>query len=104
MCSLLLPLLFAGISSLARWRFLDKVSVLSYKNCMLAKRSAKPAMPRGRYVTDRAGKRTGVVLSLKRYARLMEDLRDLAVVAERRMEKPLSADEMRRRLRQRGHL
>ena len=71
---------------------------------MLAKRSAKPAMPRGRYVTDQAGKRTGVVLSLKRYARLMEDLRDLAVVAERRTEKPLSADEMRRRLRQRGHL
>ena len=55
-------------------------------------------------MTDQAGKRTGVVLSLKRYARLMEDLRDLAVVAERRTEKPLSADEMRRRLRQRGHL
>ena len=61
-------------------------------------------MPKGRYVTDRKGKRTGVVLSLKRYARLMEDLHDLAVVAERRTEKLLSADEMRKRLRQRGHL
>jgi PHD/YefM family antitoxin component YafN of YafNO toxin-antitoxin module len=61
-------------------------------------------MPRGRYVTDRKGKRTGVVLSLKRYSRLMEDLHDLAVVAERRTEKLLSADEMRKRLRQRGHL
>ncbi len=61
-------------------------------------------MPKGRYVTDRKGKRTGVVLSLKRYSRLMEDLHDLAVVAERRTEKLLSAEEMRKRLRQRGHL
>ncbi|MBX3329637.1 MAG: hypothetical protein KF722_04490 [Nitrospira sp.] len=55
-------------------------------------------------MTDRKGKRTGVVLSLKRYARLMDDLHDLAIVAERKTEKPLSADELKRRLRQRGHL
>lgn len=45
---------------------------------------------------NRARKRTGVVLSLKWYSRLMEDLHDLAVVAERRTEKAVSADEMRR--------
>jgi hypothetical protein len=71
---------------------------------MLAKRSTKTTKPRGRYVTDRKGKRTGVVLSLKRYSRLMEDLHDLAVVAERRSEKSVSADEMRRRLHRRGLL
>jgi PHD/YefM family antitoxin component YafN of YafNO toxin-antitoxin module len=61
-------------------------------------------MPKGRYVTDRKGKRTGVVLSLKRYSRLMEDLHDLAMVAERRPERSINADEIRKRLRQRGHL
>jgi hypothetical protein len=55
-------------------------------------------------VTDRKGKRTGVVLSLKRYSRLMEDLHDLAVVAERRSEKSVRADEMRKRLHRRGLL
>jgi hypothetical protein len=34
----------------------------------------------------------------------MEDLHDLAVVAERRDEKPLSADDMKIRLRKRGLL
>ena len=71
---------------------------------MLAKRSIKTSLPRGRYVTDRTGKRTGVVLSLKRYSRLMEDLHDLAVVAERRDEKPVTADDIKKRLHKRGLL
>jgi hypothetical protein len=45
-----------------------------------------------------------VVLSLRRFSRLMEDLHDLAVVAERRSEQSVSADEMRRRLHKRGLL
>jgi len=40
--------------------------------------------------------KTGVLLSLKRYQRLMEDLHDLAVVAERRKEKSVSLEEMKR--------
>ncbi len=71
---------------------------------MLAKRSIKSNTPRGRYVTDRKGKRTGVVLSIKRYSRLMEDLHDLAVVAERRDDKLVTADEMKKRLHKRGFL
>ena len=77
---------------------------MRYKMNMLAERSTKTTSLRGRYVTNRQGKRTGVVLSLKRYSRLMEDLHDLAVVAERRNEKPLSADDMKNRLRKRGLL
>jgi len=45
-----------------------------------------------------------VVLSLKRYSRLMEDLHDLAAVAERRDEKPVTADDMKKRLHKRGLL
>jgi PHD/YefM family antitoxin component YafN of YafNO toxin-antitoxin module len=51
------------------------------------------------YVTDTKGKKMGVILSLKRYQQLMEDLHDLAVVAERREEKPISLEDMKRRLK-----
>jgi len=77
---------------------------MRYKTRMLAKQSPNTASLRGRYVTDRKGKRTGVVLSLKRYSRLMEDLHDLAVVAERRDEKPIAAGVMKKRLHKRGRL
>ena len=69
-----------------------------------SKRITKVTSLRGRYVTNRQGKRTGVVLSLKRYSRLMEDLHDLAVVAERRNERPVTADSMKKRLHKRGLL
>ncbi len=51
-----------------------------------------------RYVTDAKGTRRGVVLSLSRYRRLLEDLHDLAAVAERRDEPTISLAEMKRRL------
>jgi|APFre7841882724_1041349.scaffolds.fasta_scaffold227063_2 PHD/YefM family antitoxin component YafN of YafNO toxin-antitoxin module len=51
------------------------------------------------YVIDTKGRKMGVILSLKRYQRLIEDLHDLAVVAERREEKPMSLEEMKRRLK-----
>lgn len=54
------------------------------------------------YVVDSKGKRTGVILSLRRYERLLEDLHDLAVVAERREEDTLSLEEVRRRLEEDG--
>ena len=50
------------------------------------------------FVVDARGKKTGVILSLKQYEKLMEDLHDLAVVAERRSERPLSLEDMKRRL------
>ncbi len=56
------------------------------------------------YVVDPKGKKTGVILSLKRYQQLMEDLHDLAVVAERRDEEPISMEAMKRRLKDNGLL
>jgi hypothetical protein len=56
------------------------------------------------FVVDAKGKKTSVILSLKKYQRLMEDLHDLAVVAERRSEKPISLDDMKRRLKRDGLL
>ena len=39
-----------------------------------------------RYLTDEYGERTAVVLPMTEYEKLLEDLEDLAVVAERRDE------------------
>ena len=52
------------------------------------------------YVVDSKGKKKSVILPLKRYQQLMEDLHDLAVVAERRDEEPISLEEMKRRLKE----
>ncbi len=56
------------------------------------------------YVVDAKGSRTAIILSLERYEQLMEDLHDLAIVAERREEEPISLEEMKRRLRENGLL
>lgn len=85
-------------------RFSTKCEVVRYKMRMLAKRSTKTTSLRGRYVTNRQGKSTGVVLLLKRYSRLTEDPHNLAVVAERRNESSVTADDMKKRLHRRGLL
>jgi len=56
------------------------------------------------FIVDAKGKKTGVILPLKHYQKLMEDLHDLAVVAERRAEEPISLEEMKRRLKRDGVL
>ncbi|NLH42359.1 MAG: type II toxin-antitoxin system Phd/YefM family antitoxin [Planctomycetes bacterium] len=56
------------------------------------------------YVVDTDGKKTAVILSLKRYQELMEDLHDLAMVAERRNERAVSLETMKRRLKKDGVL
>ena len=56
------------------------------------------------YVVNPAGRKMAVILSLKQYQRLQEDLHDLAVVAERRKEQPISFEEMKRRLKKDGFL
>lgn len=56
------------------------------------------------YVVDTKGEKVSIILSLERYQQLMEDLHDLAVVAERRHEKPISLEEMKRRLKEDGIL
>ena len=57
---------------------------------------------REQFVVDERGKRRGVILSVSHYQRMLEDLHDLAVVAERRNEAPISLAGMKRRLRNQG--
>lgn len=56
------------------------------------------------YIVDSKGRKKGVLLSLEQYEKLLEDLHDLAVVAERREEKPISLKELKRRLKKDGLL
>ncbi len=53
---------------------------------------------RTQYQTDAQGRRTAVVLPIAEYEQLLEDLHDLAVVAERRDEETIDESELRRRL------
>ena len=62
------------------------------------------SVAREQYVVDGRGKRTAVIMPAGQYQKLMEDLHDLAVVAERREEKPISLEAMKRRLHKDGLL
>ena len=45
------------------------------------------------YLVDNTGRKPAVVVSLNDFEELMEDLHDLAVIAERRSEKTIGIDE-----------
>ena len=57
-----------------------------------------------RYLTDQAGNKTDVVLPLETFEMLMEDLADLAIVAERREAPSLTHEEVLEQLREDGLL
>jgi PHD/YefM family antitoxin component YafN of YafNO toxin-antitoxin module len=54
------------------------------------------------YVTDESGKRTAVILSISEFEELLEDIEDLAVVAERRKEPTVSHEELVAELKRDG--
>jgi len=72
---------------------------ISYTRSDLAK---MVATAQGRFLVDSKGKRSAVVLPVKDYEQLLEDLHDLAVVAERRNETPIDVAEIKRRLKRRA--
>jgi PHD/YefM family antitoxin component YafN of YafNO toxin-antitoxin module len=55
-----------------------------------------------RFVVDGKGRRSAVILPLREYEQLLEDLHDLAVIAERRKEVPIDLAELKRRLKKRA--
>jgi PHD/YefM family antitoxin component YafN of YafNO toxin-antitoxin module len=56
------------------------------------------------FVVDAKGRKKAVIVTATRYEQIMEDLHDLAMVAERRNEEAVSLDEMKRRLKRDGLL
>jgi hypothetical protein len=57
-----------------------------------------------KYIVDEAGQKTAVVLPIYEYEELLEDLHDLAVIAERRDEKTISLDDLKKKLQADGIL
>ena len=57
-----------------------------------------------RYLTDEKGERQAVMLSLEDYERMVEDLADLAVAAERRDETPVGHNQFVEELKRDGLL
>jgi hypothetical protein len=56
------------------------------------------------YLTDEAGKKTAVVLPIPDYEKLLEDLDDLAAIAERREEPTVPHEQFKAELRRDGLL
>ncbi len=59
---------------------------------------------REQYIIDREGNKTGVILSIEQYEQMLEDLHDLAIVAERRSEQPVTLAKMQEWLKEDGTL
>ena len=51
------------------------------------------------YITSPSGRKQAVILPIREYERLLEDLHDLSIVAERRDESPVSLAEMKQRMK-----
>ncbi|HEU0143683.1 MAG TPA: hypothetical protein VFQ47_02750 [Nitrososphaera sp.] len=54
------------------------------------------------YVTNQAGEKTAVILPINEFEELLEDLHDLATVAERRAEPTISHEELLTELKRDG--
>lgn len=58
---------------------------------------------RERYIVDKKGEKTAVVLPVEEYEELLEDLHDLAVIAERRDEPTITFEELKKSTRERKY-
>ncbi|HDH52857.1 MAG TPA: hypothetical protein ENH24_00030 [Nitrospirae bacterium] len=55
-------------------------------------------MGKAKYLVDESGQKTAVVLPVEEYEDLLEDIHDLAVIAERKDESTTSFKELKKRL------
>jgi hypothetical protein len=54
--------------------------------------------PPAQYLVDDKGQKTAVLLPINTYEQMLEDLHDLAIVAQRREEMPVNLNEMLERV------
>ena len=59
---------------------------------------------RVRYITDKKGKKTEVILKVKDFEELIEDLSDMAIIAERRDEETITHEDLIKELKRDGIL
>jgi len=56
------------------------------------------------YITDIKGHKTGVILPINEFNELIEDLKDLAVIAERKDERTIPHKKVKAELKRNGYL
>ena len=56
------------------------------------------------YIVNGNGQKTAVVLPVEEYEELLEDIHDLAIIAERRDEPTITFEELKKKLRKDGLL
>ncbi len=56
------------------------------------------------YVVDRKGRKKAIIIGIKEYERLLENVADLAAIASRKEEKPIPWEQVKRRLKRDGLL
>ena len=54
------------------------------------------------FLTNQKGRKTAVVLPIEDYEKLLEDMDDLAVIAERREEETIPHEEFKKRVKRNG--
>lgn len=59
---------------------------------------------REQYVIDKKGQKTAVIIPVGEYEELLEDIHDLAIIAERRDEPTVTFEELRKKLKKDGLL
>ena len=59
---------------------------------------------REKFIIDEKGEKQAVILDVKYYRRLLEDLTDLRIIAERKDEEVISLEEVEVRLKKNGLL
>jgi PHD/YefM family antitoxin component YafN of YafNO toxin-antitoxin module len=60
--------------------------------------------PQPQYIIDENGRKTAVVIPVEEYEELLEDLHDLAIIAERKNESTINFDDLKKRLKADGLL
>lgn len=55
-----------------------------------------------KFIIDEKGNKTDVIMPIDEYNELIEDLHDLAIIAERREEPEMSFEEVKKRLKKNG--
>jgi PHD/YefM family antitoxin component YafN of YafNO toxin-antitoxin module len=52
------------------------------------------------YVVNERGQKTAVIIPVEEYEELLEDIHDLAIIAERRDEPTMTSQELKRKLKE----
>ncbi len=68
----------------------------------MTRREVVTTLRKERFITDNKGRKKAVILDIKSYQEILEDLADLRLLAERRDEATSSLQEVEERLKARG--